>query len=102
MTFQLLTANDLRTGEVVFLNQDEEWSTSLNSVRLADDLISAAQLTDIGHQAVANQRVVNPELIEVSTESGFPMPTRLREQLRILGPSIKQELRKPVFSGAFG
>lgn len=102
MTFQILTANHLQTGEVVFLNHDEQWSTSMNAVRLADDLISAAQLTDIGKQAVAKQEVVNPELIEVNTENGFPMPVRFREQLRILGPSIKQELRKPIFSGVLG
>jgi len=98
MTKQVLTANDLRSGGVVFLTPKGDWSPYIAMASVSDNCCSAEQLEAQGQRSVADQLIVGPFLIDVNTESGVPSPVRFREQLRVNGPSVIAEFRKPVFS----
>ena len=90
MTSQALTANRLDTGDVVFLGA-HGWTPFLAEAEITAD---ATSLADLERRAKADTatRVVEPYAIEVADEAGSPVPVKLRERLRTLGPSIRTDL----------
>jgi hypothetical protein len=88
MVAQVITANRLFDGAVVYLSGAGEWVQRIEAAAVADDEAVAAALIAAGERAVQEQLVVAPYLIEVeNTEQGVS-PKRYREQLRACGPSI--------------
>ena len=96
MPQQIITANRLLDGRVVFLAADGEWSERVGASRLANDESEAALLQAEANQAVTDRKVVAPYLIPVSTEGGQIKPLRYREVLRALGPSTHPEYGRPA------
>ncbi|MFZ1414489.1 MAG: DUF2849 domain-containing protein [Defluviicoccus sp.] len=88
---QILTANRLRDGIVVFLARDGGWSERIGDSRVADDETSRAELVAAGERAVAARAVVGPYLIEVSVSGGHIRAVRLRERIRAEGPTAGSE-----------
>lgn len=92
---QFVTANDLLTGEVVFLAADGGWVLDMAGAEvLADPEAAEARLA----QAVADSaRVVGPYLAEAAAPGA---PVHFRERFRATGPSNyfhgKQEHRPHV------
>jgi hypothetical protein len=89
MNDQIVTANRLRDGRVVFLTQDGEWSARVADSRpasgaAADLLLSVAQI------AADARIVVNPYLIDVAVAGGSPWPVLARERIRATGPTIDE------------
>lgn len=86
---KVITANDLRTGLSVFLDQDGGWSLDIAESRvLADgpDLDGAIAYAKAQHDA---RIVVEPYPIDVEVRNGVPVPVRLRERIRAeRGPTI--------------
>jgi hypothetical protein len=97
-TGQVLTANRLRDGAVVYLGADGDWDTRFERLRIAADKVEAAALEAVGARAAADQIVVAPYLIDVAEEGGRIVPTRYRERIRALGPSTHPELAKQAFA----
>jgi hypothetical protein len=95
---QAITANDLRTGEVVFRGL-RGWTP-----RLAEAERFAPQSPQAGLALAAAQAettvVVDAYLIDVSLESGAPVPLSYRERIRALGPPVHPELGKQAEGGA--
>jgi hypothetical protein len=83
----VVTANRLRDGRVVWLGADGDWSEGVRSAavfageRVADGL-ARAQADE------ARQVVVGPYEVEVTETSDGPVPVRMRERLRVAGPSV--------------
>lgn len=98
MSSQVLTANRLIDGAVVFLAVGETWVTRLDDVQVAADKDDAAALEAIGARDVAAQIVVAPYLIDVAEENGHIAPTRYRERIRAFGPSTHPELAKQAYA----
>jgi len=94
---KILTANDLRSGGVVFASDDNSWSPYISQAQLASDSTMMEALTIRGEQAVNSQLVVEPAFIEVVVENGLPRPLRFREQLRVNGPSVQTTFLKPAY-----
>lgn len=86
---QVLTANRLDDGRVVFLTPGGDWSPVLNDARTAHEPASAAALSQAGEQAEANSTVVGPYLIEVTQEDGGIRAKAIREAIRASGPTIQ-------------
>ena len=83
----IVTANDLRLGNVVYLNGSGEWTESL-----ADAAVVSGDVDDrtfSKEMQVQRNLVVDPYLLEVSVENGTLRPKKLRERLRAQGPSIQ-------------
>ena len=98
MSSQVLTANRLIDGAVVFLALDETWVTRLDDLRVAVGKDDAAALEAIGARDVAAQIVVGPYLIDVAEENGHVAPSRYRERIRAFGPSTHPELAKQAYA----
>jgi hypothetical protein len=96
---QILTANRLIDGDVVYYTGDGGWSTAIDAARLAADKDGAAALEAIGAKAVATQTIVAPYLIEVEEQGGRILPLRYRERIRAFGPSTHPELAKQARAG---
>ena len=88
MATKVLTANRLGDGISVWMGSDGQWTVSLKDAFLARHDDAVAALEAAGREAVADNRVVDVNVIDVEeTESG-PRPFRLRERIRADGPTI--------------
>ena len=87
MTVQVLTANRLRDGLVVYLSDQGEWSLNISSGQIATNEARAEVLLAIGQAAEAAQEIVGPYLIEIGGDDDNLQPVRYREVVRATGPS---------------
>ena len=85
---QVLTANRLTDGRVVFLDRDGGWTPELSRAQVAADETAAAGLTARGERAETDCEVVGPYLIEVTDEAGRIEAVEFREAIRAAGPTI--------------
>jgi sulfite reductase (NADPH) hemoprotein beta-component len=91
---QILFANDLRDGEVLFLGADG-WTRDHRAAVVARDSAAAAALEARGKAEVATNRVVDVYLADVAVDAdGAPEPLHYREKMRIKGPSVRPDLGK--------
>jgi len=95
MTLQVVTANRLIDGRVVFLADGYRWVEEIGAARVADGEEAGKALLAIGEKAAADRIVVAPYLIDVSSDGARITPTRYREVLRALGPSSHPEFGRP-------
>ena len=83
---KLVTANRLQDGLVVFYSQTG-WTRSIAGA----DVLAEAGILQAALQAaaadVAANKVVEPYEIDVAVEGGRPVPVRLRERIRVTGPT---------------
>lgn len=98
MSAEILTANELLSGGVVYLASDGEWIEDINQARLfgadeteaRDAAIEAAKKTG---------RLVGVETEAVETVDGKIVANRLRERIRALGPTVPVQPRQPLEEG---
>ncbi len=87
MNPQVITANALVEGDVVYLSAKGAWARSLieaqvyTDAALAQDRLAAA--------SARSGEVVGVYLMDVATETGAPQPKHFREDFRQTGPSNK-------------
>jgi hypothetical protein len=87
---QMIIANRLRDGLVVFMTADGEWVESIEDGALIE-AGQAEQMLEIGRQGQRDCRVIDPELIDVEERAGRRTPTSYREEIRARGPSVQAE-----------
>ncbi len=97
---QVVTASRLTDGVVVFLDPDGRWSERLDRAKLFADKVESAAGLESGKAAEAASLVVDVYAIDVTTQAGFVVPTKLREAIRARGPTIHPEFTKPGSSSA--
>jgi len=91
---QVVIANRLKDGIVVFLGRDERWVERLDDCPPAETEDEAKGLLARGVAAENAQEVVGPDLIEVEMRDGTLTPIKMREAMRAKGPSIRTDLGK--------
>ena len=93
---QIVTANRLIDGVVVYLDADGGWTDVIGLARVleTDEAIEAALA--IGQKAVEDRIVVEPYAIDVERGADGLRPLRLREIIRAKGPTIREDLARPV------
>ena len=84
-TLQIVTANRLRDGAVVFLTASGEWISDIARAAVASDEATAQRLLAIGTVAAAESRVVDPYLTAVAEDGDSVVPVSLRERIRAQG-----------------
>ncbi len=87
MRLQMITANRLKDGAVVYLDESEGWTRNVEQgdsvpAQSADLRMSVAQ------KSVAEQIVVAPYVIDVEVGGSRVTPVRYREQIRAFGPTV--------------
>ena len=87
-TPKVVTANRLIDGLVIFIGEGPGWVTDINRATVFDDGPELEAALAFGADEVAARRVVDPYTIDVVIENGRPVPERLRERIRAIGPSV--------------
>lgn len=102
MKAKVLTANRLSDGIAVWLAANGEWTASLKDAFLArhDDAVTAIEAA--GARSLADNRVVDVNVIEIEETPNGPRPYRLRERIRASGPTINYapEFSTQIFDAA--
>lgn len=84
-TLQIVTANRLRDGAVVFLTATSEWTSDITRAAVARDAEAGKRLLAIGTVAAAESRIVDPYLTAVIEDGDAILPVSLRERIRAQG-----------------
>lgn len=100
---QVLTANRLVDGEVVFLTRSEIWSPAIDDAALALEPDAAKALEARGREAEAANLVTGAYLFEAERSDGHVRPLHIRERIRTAGPTVRRDLGKQAqgLGGAF-
>ena len=93
-TGKVLTANRLADGAVVFLTHTAQWSEAIDAAVVALEPQSASALAERGKQAEALNVVTDSYLVEVERRDGRVRPLHIRERIRTLGPTVRDDLGK--------
>src|SRR5215510_11734806 len=91
---QVLTANRLSVGEVVYWNTTNGWVAHLHDAEILPDDKAESVLKDAGARGVQERQVVNPYLFEVRVNGSSVVPVKTRETIRAAGPSARRDLGK--------
>ncbi len=94
MTAQIVTANRLGDGVVVYLAAGGAWSERVEEARVARDDEEGAALLAFAEGPEQGIVVVGPYLMEVAAETGAPRPLSNREVIRARGPTVRLDLGK--------
>jgi hypothetical protein len=94
----VLTANRLHDGIVVYLAADGRWVESIEDAAVAHAPEETHALEEQGARDSAANLVVEPYLAEVAEAGGRRLPARMRERVRVEGPSILDDVPGYVVS----
>ena len=87
-SLQVATANALASGAVVFRTQSGRWSPSIDEAHVAADAEAVAALLSAAERDVEQNLVVDAYLVDVRRDETRIVPTKLREAIRALGPTV--------------
>ncbi len=86
-SLQILTANRLTDGAVVYLTAAGTWTTEIRQSVVAREEKAASALLARGQKDAESAVVVAPYLIAAIEDADRPRAASLREQIRAAGPS---------------
>ena len=89
---QMIIANRLRDGAIVFLASSQGWEPAIAAGALIDNDADATRLMGVAKQHEVECQVIDPQLIEVEIKDGKPRPTAIREAIRAFGPTVRTDL----------
>jgi hypothetical protein len=87
---QVLTANRLSDGEVVYLASDGAWVEDLHTAQVVSGTEGDAALAT-GQQDERDQKVVHAYLFDITPDR---RPVKMREIIRAAGPTVRTDLGK--------
>ncbi len=87
---QVLTANRLSDGEVVYLAADGAWVEDLHTAQVVSGPEGDIALAT-GQQAERDQKVVHAYLFDITPDR---RPVKMREIIRAAGPTVRMDLGK--------
>ena len=91
---QVLTANRLLDGEVVYLASDGAWVEELASAAVIATKAEGEAALATGIEAERHQKIVHAYLFDV-IDAGVPLrPVKQREVIRAAGPTVRSDLGK--------
>lgn len=88
MPLKILTANRLSDGTSVWLSASGAWVEDIDTAFVARHDEAVAAIEESGRIALADNSVVDVNVIDVEEIGTHIRPTRLRERIRAQGPSI--------------
>lgn len=88
---QMIIANRLVDGRVVFMDADAAWVDSIEEGILLETAVDNDRLMGLAMQAVEDRVIVDPYLIDVVMDDGKRRPVEAREAIRAFGPSVRTD-----------
>lgn len=100
---QVMTANRLRDGEVVFLTRAGVWSEKIDDAALALEPQAKAALEARAAEDVRKTLVTGHYFFDAERINGRIRANHFRERVRTLGPTVRPDLGKQALgtAGAF-
>lgn len=96
---QIITANHLAGGDVVFL-ADNGWTPNVDRAVVAEDKAALGALEARAAEAEAMNIVVGTYAVEVRREGSRVVPLHYREVMRTKGPTVRPDLGHQSTLGA--
>jgi hypothetical protein len=87
---QVLTANRLGDGEVVYLAADGAWVEGIAAAQVVSGAEADAALAT-GQQAERDLKIVHAYLFDITPDR---KPVKMREIIRAAGPTVRRDLGK--------
>ena len=91
-TGQMILANRLTDGRVVFLAADGRWVDDIAAGALTTEATTAQRLLAEARRAEDQSTVIEPYLIGIRTVAGARQPVSFREGIRATGPTVRTDL----------
>ena len=91
---QVLTANRLIDGEVVYLSPGDAWVVDLDAAAIFSTKAEGETALAKGVHAEENQQVVHAYLFDVVAAAAPLKPVKMREIIRAAGPTVRTDLGK--------
>lgn len=85
-THQIVSANDLLNGHVIYLTDQDDWSRHPDQAAIFQ--AGAAAEAALAQANQSPERAVGPYLIDVSIDDDHSLPTHHREVIRRNGPTV--------------
>ena len=82
---KVVTANDLREGDVVYLTEAGDWTRHLAEAEVLQDETTAQARLAVGSGDVL--KIIGAYLADVTSAETGPLPKHFREEFRRTGPS---------------
>jgi len=96
----VITANRLADGVVVFRTVDESWTEDFNRAAVLSDPQAAAEALTRAKEDEAKNIIVDSYLVAVEERNGHLAPKALREAIKAAGPTIRRDLGKQAHGQA--
>ena len=90
----VITANRLADGVVVFQTLDAGWSEDFNGAAVQPDPAATKAALARAEEDAARNLVVDPYAVAVEIRNGAVVPKALREAIRAAGPTVRRDLGK--------
>ncbi len=90
----VITANRLADGVVVFQTADAGWSEDFDRAAVRPDTAATKAATARALEDVTRNLVVDVYAFPVETRNGHVVPKALREAIRAAGPTVRRDLGK--------
>jgi hypothetical protein len=89
MESEIVTANRLIDGAVVYLTENDSWSETIADACLATSETKKIILLESAALALKNQKIVGPYAMTAEDSPLGPVPQSQRERIRAAGPTIQ-------------
>ncbi len=89
---QMIIANRLEDGLTVFLADGRRWVERIDDGVLIEADAEGDRLLSLAKTDEDNCIVIDPYLIEVTSDGGRLRPAVYREEIRAFGPSVRTDL----------
>jgi Protein of unknown function (DUF2849) len=96
----IITANRLTDGVVVFQTADCGWTEDFNRAAVSPDAKATTEALKRAKQDEVGNIVVDTYAIAVEDRNGHLTPKALREAIRATGPTIRRDLGKQAHGQA--
>jgi hypothetical protein len=91
---EMMTANRLTDGLVVFLDAAGGWTEDFHKGALIEGAEAKARAMALAARSATDNLVVDPYPIELELRAGHLAPKALRERIRATGPTVRTDLGK--------
>lgn len=91
---QVLTANQLFDGDVVYWGQDGTWTSTLENAFVFEAGAGIEAALARAEADVEASKILDPYMFAVSTGEGVIRPSSVREMIRANGPTVRLDLGK--------
>jgi hypothetical protein len=84
----VITANRLDDGLVVFLDAASSWTTVLAEARRLADAEEIDEALAIARASAARHEILDPYAVVVTEAEGRLVPKEIKERIRAFGPTV--------------